>query len=287
MLPHGRLGQYLIHQWGLLSPLSLREGPRGTCTIPSSPPQAPGTAGRTLPVQEPQQEGGSVFSSERRQRGKVTRAQRVLALLALAAAEKLLPEDIPPRPALIHTRSSSGLSDSPADTQWKLCEAERGAKSHSSHACRAMCILILLLLAPLTPALPPHLPASRTPVDRSSLASTPTTDTAKGARGTCEQQQWGKDTEMQVTAPAAATPRHVYGAQHKDQSVGWERVSSERLRGSSSIRTGRPGCCVCPYPLPAGPRSGRPAGPAPLSNSGGVGSRGAPKRYSPKRRGDN
>lgn len=77
-------------------------------------------------MQEPQQEGGSVSISECRQRGKVTRAQRVLALLALAAAEKLLPEDIPPRPALIYTRSGSELSDGPTETQWKLWGAERG-----------------------------------------------------------------------------------------------------------------------------------------------------------------
>lgn len=154
-------------------------------------------------MQEPQQEGGSVSSSECRHRGEVTRAQRVLALLALAAAEKLLPEDIPPRPALIHTRSGSGLSDGPAETQWKLWGGR--ARSHSSRACRTMCILILLLLAPQTPALPPCLPASRTPADLFSLASTHTTGTAKGARGTREEQQWKKDTEMQPTAPTGAT----------------------------------------------------------------------------------
>lgn len=50
----------------------------------------------------------------------MTRAQRVLALLALAAAEKPLPEDIPPRPTLIYARSDSGLSGRLAETQCEM-----------------------------------------------------------------------------------------------------------------------------------------------------------------------
>lgn len=91
----------------------LGEGPKGVCIIPSSSP--PGAVGET-PAAEPWwcclQAGA--------QTGAVTRAQRVLTLLAAAAAAS----GHPSQSQCFYARSSSRLRDSHAETQWK---AARGS----------------------------------------------------------------------------------------------------------------------------------------------------------------
>lgn len=89
---------------------------------------------------------------------------------------------------------------------------------------------------------------------------------------------------MQRTAPTGAT---VAGLSIRTKALSGRGFLLRALKARSVSTLGTHGATCARIPPSAGPRSGKRAGPAPLSNIGGVGSRGVPRRYSLKRLGDN